>query len=178
MDFKVNGADLGMNGSEVKLKAGETAKITAKVAAFLPPTADPKFATLRFDQKPYWNLERARIAGTREVPVQVIVNGEVVATKNLLADGQVHDMAFEVPIQKSSWIALRILASSHTNPIFALVDGKPIRASRRSAEWCLAAVNQCWTQKVPRIRETERDAARQAYDHAREVYKKLMTESQ
>ena len=86
-------------------------------------------------------------------------------------------MAFDVPIPKSSWIALRILPSSHTNPIFALADGKPIRASRRSAEWCLAAVNQCWTQKSPRIREPERDEARKAYDHAREVYRKLIAET-
>jgi len=44
------------------------------------------------------------------------------------------DIAFDVPLAKSSWIALRILPSSHTNPVFAIVDGKPIRASRRSAE--------------------------------------------
>ena len=38
---------------------------------------------------------------------------------------------------------------------------------RRSAEWCLNAVNQCWTQKAARFRATELEAARQAYDHAR-----------
>lgn len=177
MDFRVNGVDVGVNGSEVRMKAGETAYITAKVAAYLDPNADPSFHNLRYDKKPYWHLERARIAGTREVPVQVIVNGEPAATKNLVADGQVREMAFDVPIPKSGWIALRILPSSHTNPIFALVDGKPIRASRRSAEWCLAAVNQCWTQKSPRIREPEREEARKAYDHAREVYRKLIAET-
>ena len=59
-----------------------------------------------------------------------------------------------------------------------MVDDKPIRASRRSAEWCLAAVNQCWTQKAPRIREEEREDARTAYDHAREVYRKRIAESE
>ena len=44
-------------------------------------------------------------------------------------------------------------------------------------EWALAAVNQCWTQKAPRIRENERDDARKAYDHAREVYTRLIKES-
>ncbi len=178
MDFRVNGLEVGTNGSEIQVKAGETAHITAKVAAYLDPDPDPAFHNLRYDQKPYWHLERSRIAGTREVPVEVVVNGESVATKNLVADGQVREMAFDVPIAKSSWIALRILPSSHTNPIFALVDGKPIRASKRSAEWCLAAVNQCWTQKSPRIREAERDDARKAYDHAREVYKQRIAESQ
>ena len=79
-------------------------------------------------------------------------------------------------LKKSSWIALRILPSSHTNPIFAMVDGKPIRASRRSAEWCLAAVSQCWSQKAVAI-SAARGAARKAYDHAREVYRQLIAES-
>ena len=95
----------------------------------------------------------------------------------MLADGQVHDVQFQTPIRESSWIALRILPSSHTNPVFVIADGKPIRASRASAEWCLSAVNQCWTQKAPRIRESEREDARKAYDHARDVYKKLIAES-
>jgi hypothetical protein len=80
-------------------------------------------------------------------------------------------------VEHSSWIAVRVLPSSHTNPIFVLVDGKPIRASRQSAEWCLAAVNQCWTQKAPRIRPSERDEAKAAYDHARETYRKIIAES-
>ena len=47
------------------------------------------------------------------------------------------DIEFEVDIKHSSWVAMRILPSSHTNPIFVLVGGKPIRASRKSVEWCL-----------------------------------------
>ena len=31
------------------------------------------------DQKPYWDIERARIGETRTVPVEVIVNGHPVA---------------------------------------------------------------------------------------------------
>ena len=58
------------------------------------------------------------------------------------------------------------------------MGGKPIRASRRSAEWCLNAVNQCWTQKWPQIRESERGDARKAYDHAREVYRQRMAEAE
>jgi hypothetical protein len=61
--------------------------------------------------------------------------------------------------------------------VFATVGGQPIRASRRSAEWCLAAVNQCWTQKSPRIRAAEIEAARAAYDHARQVYRQRIAES-
>jgi len=73
---------------------------------------------------------------------------------------------------------VRILGSSHSNPIFAIVDGRPIRASRASAQWCLAAVNQCWTQKAPQISKADLPEAKKAYDHAREVYGKLITECQ
>src|SRR4029077_20039180 len=104
-------------------------------------------------------------------------NGAAVASKNIVADGQVKDVSFDVAIGKSSWIGGRLLPSSHTNRVFALVEGRPIRASHRSAEWCLTAVNQCWTQKAPAIRPAERAAARAAYDHAGEGYKRLISES-
>ena len=177
MDFAVNGVEVGTNDSEVHLKGPQKVRVTAKTAAFLDRYPDPTFFDLGYAEKPYWDVERARVPNTREVPVELIVNGEAVASQNLLADGQVREMSFDVTIDKSSWIALRILPSSHTNPIFALVDGKPIRASRRSAEWCLAAVNQCWSQKAPRIRDSEKDAAQKAYDHAREVYRERLRES-
>jgi hypothetical protein len=127
-------------------------------------------------EKPYWHIERARIGNTREVPVELVVNGVAVARKNILADGRLREVEFDAPIQYSSWLAVRILGSSHSNPIFAVVDGKPIRASRASALWCLAAVNQCWTQKAPQISKSELPEAREAYDHAREVYSKLIDE--
>ena len=135
------------------------------------------YCRLRYDVQPYWDIERARISGTRDVPVELVVNGEAIAEKRLIADGRIQDLVFEVPIVKSSWVALRIFPSSHTNPIFVIVDGKPIRASRRSAEWCLAAVNQCWTQKIVGTRKSEKETARKAYDHARAVYKQRITES-
>jgi hypothetical protein len=110
------------------------------------------------------------------VPVELILNGESVARQNLTADGVVRELTFDAPIRRSSWVALRIIPSSHTNPIFVTVNNQPIRASRESAEWCLASVNQCWTQKEPKISKAELPDAVQAYDHAREVYKKLIEE--
>ena len=68
--------------------------------------------------------------------------------------------------------------AAHTNPVFVLVGGKPVRASRASAEWCLNAVNQCWTQKAPRISVADLGDARKAYDRAREVYRRLIRESE
>ena len=115
---------------------------------------------------------------TREVPVEIVVNGKAVARQNLVADGRVRELKFEVTIKESSWIAVRTLPSAHTNPVFVLVGGKPVRASRASAEWCLNAVNQCWTQKAPRIAPSELAEARKAYDHARDVYRQLIRESE
>ena len=105
------------------------------------------------------------------------MNGRPVASQRLTADGTLRDLAFDIPIQRSSWIALRILGSAHTNPIFVLVGDRPIRASKKSAEWCLKGVDQCWSQKSPRISPAERPVAEHAYDHARERYRRILSES-
>ena len=46
-----------------------------------------------------------------------------------------------------------------------IVGGKPIRASRASAEWCLKGVDQCWSQKKRFIGPNEMPDATAAYDH-------------
>ena len=110
------------------------------------------------------------------MPLEVIVNGYPVAKKEILADGKLQDVTFDVKVDRSSWVALRILPSSHTNPIFVLVGDKPIRASKRSAEWCLKGVDQCWSQKQRFIKADEIEQAKQDYDHARQTYNKLLAE--
>jgi len=118
------------------------------------------------------------VARSRDVTVDVVVNGRPVANRAVTADGALRDVAFDVPIERSGWIALRILGSAHTNPIFVLIGGRPIRASKRSAEWCLKAVDQCWSQKSPpgRLRRLEVDAAQRAYDQARARYRQIVSE--
>jgi hypothetical protein len=54
----------------------------------------------------------ARIGSTREVPVDLVVNGSAVARKTIRADGTLRKVESETPIRQSSWIALRILPSS------------------------------------------------------------------
>lgn len=178
MDFRVNGVEVGTGESEVALPHAGTVKVTAKVAGLLPEAPDESIRKLPYDKQPYWDLERTRVGNTREVPVEIVVNGKAVARKNVLADGKVRDIEFEIPVTESSWIAMRVLPAAHTNPIFAIVGGKPVRASRRSAQWCLDAVNQCWTQKAPRLKPDEAAPARQAYDHAREIYRQRIAESE
>ena len=177
MDFRVNGTEVGTGGSEVRLGKSQAVRVTARVAARLDEQPDEAIRKLRYDTKPYWDLERARTGSTREVPVEVIVNGHSVARKSITADGSIRDISFDVAIDRSSWVALRILPSSHTNPIFVIVDDRPVRASRQSAEWCLKAVDQCWSQKARRISERERLEAEKAYEHARQVYRRIISES-
>lgn len=178
MDFAVNGTAAGTGGSEIALASGTTAHVTVDVAALLDSVPNRAIAARPLDEKPYWSIERARIGDSRNIAVEVVVNGTAVATREVVADGQVRPLSFDVPIARSSWIAVRVLGAAHTNPVFAIVDGQPIRASRRSAEWCLAAVDQAWSQKAGNIRAGERDAAARAYDHARETYRRLIAESQ
>jgi hypothetical protein len=177
MDFRVNSVDLGTNGSQVSLAEPANVHASVRVAALLDANPHPAMQALPYGQKPYWAVERARIGDTREVPVELVVNGRAVARKQVIADGSVRDVSFDVPIARSSWVAVRILPAAHTNPIFVIVDNKPIRASRESAHWCANAVRQCWTQKAPRIAAGQLDAARAAYDHAASVYKQLEAES-
>jgi hypothetical protein len=151
------------------------------VAALLEPKSTPETERIRktpLTSKPYWDIERARVGATRSVTVEVVVNGKPVATREIIADGKEQEVSFDVPIEKSSWVCLRILRSSHTNPVFVLVDDRPIRASKRSAEWCLQGIDQCWKNKKPRIRETERAAAEAAYEKARLEYKKIAADAE
>jgi hypothetical protein len=123
-------------------------------------------------------VERARIPGTRRVPVELIVNGQVAARQEVEADRRPHHVRFTVPVGRSAWVAVRILPAAHTNPVFVIVDGKPIRASRASARWCLASVDQSWTQKAPQIRPAELEAATAAWEHARTVYRQRLVETE
>src|SRR5712692_3436069 len=61
LDFRVNGTEMGAGASEVALGAPSTVHGTANVAALLDETADENIRKLPYDEKPYWNLERARI---------------------------------------------------------------------------------------------------------------------
>ncbi len=176
-DFSVNGVEGGTRDSEIRIDRPGRVTVTVKAAANLDPTPNEAIRQSPYEAKPYWDLERARIGISREVPVEIVVNGVPVAVQNLVADGAIRTLTFEIAIDRSSWIAARILPSSHTNPVFALVGGAPIRASRQSAQWCLNAVNQCWTQKMSQIRATEVDDARKAYDHARQVYRQRLAEA-
>jgi len=186
VDFSVNGFGVGEKGDKgrasfLAAKAGQKLAVKVKAAAFLTDEPETwygqKIKDIRLDQKPYWHLERARIDGTKKVPVELIVNGYPVERREIEADGKVNDLTFEYTPKQSSWVAIRIFPSSHTNPVFVECDGKPIRASKRSAQWCLDAVDVCWNQKVKQTRAEEKEASAAAYDVARKAYTAALAEA-
>ena len=106
--------------------------------------------------------------------MELVVNGVAVERQEMDADGKLRDLTFNTTIDRSSWVALRILPSSHTNPIWVTVDNKPIR-EKASIEWCLRAVDQCRNQKLGRIRPSEVAEFNKAYDFAKAEYSKRLS---
>ena len=88
-----------------------------------------------------------------------------------------HDVDFDVNIDKSSWVALRHFPQMHTNPVNVIVGGKPIRASRESAKWCIGMIEQLWKVRGPGIKADERGEAEKTFQKALEIYRKIVEES-
>ena len=58
-----------------------------------------------------------------------------------------------------------------------MVNDKPVRASRKSIEWLLKGVDQCWESKEQFYDEDEMEDAIEAYGHARKTYQKILIET-
>jgi hypothetical protein len=177
IDFRINDHALGEKG--LSLDRSRTVDLTCRIACRVETTPMDLEARQRRDNSfTYWHIERARIGSSRNVPLEVIVNSKVVQRHELLADGELREFAARIDVARSSWIALRILPSGHTAPIYVTVGGAPIRASWRSAQWCLGGLEILWRNLSAHIREGERGAAAAAWDHARRTYQDILGESQ
>lgn len=149
---------VGEQGSELRLSAPQKVSFTADCAVLTDrDSIDAKDA--------------------ETVTVELIVNGYPVDTAQLKADGTLRPLQFDAVLDRSSWVALRVFPHAHTNPIFVLVDGKPIRASKASAEWMLRGVEQCWKQKRNTYAPDEQDQAKADYEHARGEFRRLISEA-
>lgn len=185
IDFRAGDVALGEPGtsgklSQLDLKEPGKVKVEFDVAALLEEMISDeteRIRSARLDAKPYWHIERSRIGDSRKVPVELIMNGKPVARQEITADGSMQSIEWDVKVEDSSWLAVRIFPSVHTNPIFVEVAGKPIRASKKSAQWCRKAVDVCWNSKKGRIRDEDQKAAVAAYEAAREKYDVLIEES-
>jgi hypothetical protein len=108
--------------------------------------------------------------------VELVVNGRVAATQTVPADGALHQLAFRLPIERSSWVALRQFPQLHTNPVAVHVAGKPMRVSRASALWCAEVIEVLWKNRESRISRDEREAASATYRRAIARYRQIAAE--
>lgn len=110
--------------------------------------------------------------------VELIVNGLVAAARDVPADDQTHEVAFTVEIARSSWVALRHFPQLHTNPVNVIVADKPIRASKQSVQWCIACIDQLWRVREKNIAPAERTAAKEAFEEAKNLYRRIAAEAE
>ena len=182
-EFSVGGKP---SGDELQLASPGMVTVRANVAFAADTPRDPAHGSiiptggLRYVGDTVIKREPLRADPTFERGlrlVEVVVNGRVAARREVPADGRAHPVEFSVRLDGSSWVALRQFPQMHTNPVYVVVAGKPIRASRDSAQWALACVDQLWRARSRRIADGERAAAEQAYEQARDYYRKAISES-
>jgi hypothetical protein len=109
--------------------------------------------------------------------VELVVNGQVVSSKQVPADSQPHELEFSAKIDRSSWVAVRHFPQMHTNPVNVLVGGQPIRASRQSALWCIGAIEQLWRARNEKITPSEREEAHKTFWSAIDRYRQIAKEA-
>ena len=110
--------------------------------------------------------------------VEIIVNGQAVASRIVSADGSIHHLVFDLPIEESSWVAVRQFPQVHTNPVNVMIAGQPIRASANSARWCQEMTRLLWKNRAGKISDAERPAAKAAFDHALATLAKIEAEAE
>ncbi|MBM81424.1 MAG: hypothetical protein CMJ78_12655 [Planctomycetaceae bacterium] len=184
LDFHVNNARPGFE--DINLKKSGYVNVTAEVSfapeipravayGMLTPSAGKRMVgdTINLHAPRATQMVKG---GKRSV--EIVMNGEVVARMAVEADGKPHRFQMEIPVEKSSWIALRQFPQLHTNPVIVKVDNKPIRASRKSARWCAETIKLLWKNRHMKIAESERDAALASYQKAIKKYEQIAEESE
>jgi hypothetical protein len=161
LEFTVNGKSLG---DTVDLDKAGTVTVKTKVA----------FAK----NQPLGTADGGKTPQGETRKVEIVVNGNVVASKDVPADDKAHDLEFSVPIEKSSWVALRHYPTLHTNPVNVIVAGKPIRASKQSAVWCQGVIDQLWKVRAGAIAADERKEAEATFQKALQIYRQIEKEAE
>ena len=184
LKFEVNGTSPGFG--DVHIDAPESVTVKSRVA-FAPETPigvaygniTPGVGRRMMGDTINLHAPRSMeyLKGGRR-KVELVVNGEAVASVDVPADGRQHEIEFKHRIDKSSWIALRHFPQMHTNPVNVLVEKRPIRASRESARWCIESIRLLWKNRHKRISPAERPAARAAYDRAIAKFAQIATEAE
>jgi hypothetical protein len=182
-EFSVGGKS---SGDELQLAAPGKVSVGAKVAFARETPREPAYGSII----PLGGLRHVGDTVIKREPlrpdplyergvrlVEVVVNGRVAARREVPADGREHRVEFSIPLERSSWVALRQFPQLHTNPVYVLIEGKPVRASRDSAQWALACIDQLWRARSRRIADGERAEAERAYEQARAFYRRVASEA-
>jgi hypothetical protein len=160
LEFTVNGKP---PGDTVALESPGPVKIQAKVA----------FASAT----PLGTANGGTVPPGPNRLVELVANGQVVASQEVPADDKLHELSFSANVERSSWVALRQFPQLHTNPVNVIVGGKPIRASRKSALWCIGTIEQLWRVRGSGIAESERQEALETFQRAIEQYRRIAAEA-
>jgi hypothetical protein len=171
-------------GDSLKLSEPRTITVKAKVA-FAPETPESiAYGTRRAAGGDRWLGDTVTLHGPRSRAwvtggprqVELVVNGEVRGTKTVIANGEVHEIEFDVLINQSSWLAMRTFPQLHTNPLEVLIDEQPIRASSQSARWCEETIHQLWRVREKNIHRDEVAQAEAIFQRAIAVYRQRARE--
>lgn len=185
LDFRVNGARAG---DSVELEKPEDVRVSAKIAFSSRTPLETAYGGVVPAEGERVVGDTVVLYADRPAPdavayqkaariVELVVNGEVAESRRVPADDQIHELEFSVKIDRSSWIALRQFPQLHTNPVNVLVGGRPIRASRRSAQWCMDSIEHLWSVRSKRIKDSERTEASMAYAKALAIYRRIASEA-
>jgi hypothetical protein len=182
LEFSIEGKSYG---EEVALAQPGKVKVHTKLAFSSETPLEVAYggamptggARLVGDTVNYHDTTEAKPFAGGKRKVELVVNGQVVAVREVPADDQPHDLGITIDLARSSWVALRQFPQLHTNPVNVIVAGKPIRASRQSALWCRACIEQLWRVREKNIAPTERDEARKAFQSAGEIYRRIAAEA-
>jgi hypothetical protein len=160
LEFTVEGV---ASGGQVKMRQPGKVAVKAKVA----------FAA----ESPLGTANGGVLPTGKTRLVELIVNGQPMATQVVPADDKEHELTFNLTIDKSSWIALRHFPQMHTNPVEVILRDQPIRASRMSALWCIGTIEQLWRVRGKGIAEDERAEAERVFQWAIQRYRKIAEEA-
>ena len=181
IDFEVNGKG---SGSTLRLAKPRTVSISAKVAfssetpieveyGGRTPLNGARLIGDTINQHPSRNEDLYR----GERIIELILNGEVKGRRKIKADDRLHDVKFNVKVDRSSWVAIRQFPQLHTNPVLIEVGGKPIRASRASALWAIECTEQLWRVRERRFSKAEKRVARATYERVIAMYGRIAAET-
>ena len=182
LEFEVNGARPGTEDVELDAPGKVTLKTRVTFAAAQPKTVAqggvvPVTGKRHVGDTVVLHADRTeefQRGGSRMV--EIVVNGNVVASQKVPADSLIHDLTFEIPVDRSSWVAVRHFPQLHTNPVNVIVGGQPIRASRQSARWCRETIELLWKNRERRISAAEHDEAARTFQRAIARYREISAE--